>query len=265
MSEKDVRDDENNEMNSNKIDTKKKVDNKENKDERKQAELNVSFLKRLKISVINFEQYFIIAAEKPARSILYLLKIFLIFALIVASINLFKFYNEINEKGEDSQVINYLYEQLENQGIQINITKKELIENLTGDEKYNLLSYIFIYLFITVFTIYFITTLINVLALSVLGLLVTRIVRLPIKYSAVFSMAASAISLSVILNLIYIIVNVLTGFTMEYFQIMYTLISYIYMISAILIMRSNLIRINPINQKKKDEYNEDDKEENEAN
>ena len=78
-------------------------------------------------------------------------------------------------------------------------------------------------------------------------------------------MAASAISLSVILNLIYIIVNVLTGFTMEYFQIMYTLISYIYMISAILIMRSNLIRINPINQKKKDEYNEDDKEENEAN
>ena len=179
-----------------------------------------------------------------------MLKIFLIFALIVASINLFKFYNEINEKGEDSQVINYLYEQLENQGIQINITKKELIENLTGDEKYNLLSYIFIYLFITVFTIYFITTLINVLALSVLGLLVTRIVRLPIKYSAVFSMAASAISLSVILNLIYIIVNVLTGFTMEYFQIMYTLISYIYMISAILIMRSNLIRINPINQKK---------------
>ena len=45
----------------------------------------------------------------------------------------------------------------------------------------------------------------------------------------------------ILLNLIYILVNTFTGFTIQYFQWMYTTISYIYVIVAILIIKTDLI------------------------
>ena len=65
---------------------------------------------------------------------------------------------------------------------------------------------------------------------------------MPFKYGALYSLSISAITLSVILNAIYLIVNMFTGFVIPYFQIMYTLISYVYLIAALLIMRSEIIK-----------------------
>lgn len=50
-----------------------------------------------------------------------------------------------------------------------------------------------------------------------------------------------SLTLPLILNLIYIIVNTYTGFEVRYFQWMYTSISYIYVVVAILMIKTEII------------------------
>lgn len=91
------------------------------------------------------------------------------------------------------------------------------------------------------FTIYFISTLIDALMLGILGFILARIIGVKIKFKANFNMGIYALTLPIILNLIYLVINTFTGFTIRYFQWMYTTISYIYIIVAILIIKTDLI------------------------
>ena len=74
------------------------------------------------------------------------------------------------------------------------------------------------------------------------------------------------------------VVNMFTGFVIPYFQIMYTLISYVYLIAALLIMRSEIIKkkvqiqiqimnknYNPEELQKNDKGKEDNKDEKQNN
>lgn len=96
----------------------------------------------------------------------------------------------------------------------------------------------FVYLFI----IYALEILIDVLLLSVVGYLLTKIVGVRFKYKSIFNMGIYALTLSIILYLLYIIVNVFTTFNIKYFEIAYNAIAYIYMITAILTIKSDLIK-----------------------
>lgn len=95
-----------------------------------------------------------------------------------------------------------------------------------------------VYLFI----IYTLEILIDVLLLSVVGYLLTKIVNVKFKYRSIFNMSIYALTLSILLYLIYTIVNIFTMFTVKYFDIAYNAIAYIYMITAILTIKSDLIK-----------------------
>jgi len=62
--------------------------------------------------------------------------------------------------------------------------------------------------------------------------------KVRLKVSALYNIAVYALTLPIILNLMYIIINMFTGFTVKYFQVMYTAISYIYVISSIYVTSS---------------------------
>ena len=62
------------------------------------------------------------------------------------------------------------------------------------------------------------------------------------RYVAIFNMAVYAITLSIILNIIYLIVNMFVPFTIEYFQVMYIAVATIYLIAAIFIIKSEMIK-----------------------
>lgn len=96
---------------------------------------------------------------------------------------------------------------------------------------------IFIYLFI----IYIFSNLIDALVLGMLGYLFARLMRLRLRFKATFNIGIHALTLPIILNLIYIIVNTFTGFEIKYFQWMYEAISYIYVIVAILMIKTEII------------------------
>lgn len=275
-------------------------------------ELKLKFFTKLRISIINFEHYHIIAADGPKNAIYYLLKLMLIFTIILTCFLTFKInitikslvnytksnipnfsisdnqfkidsdkpiiisnndsmklkivmtnddnseqYIENEENEQDnliviakndvlikngySGLIKRSYKDL-NEVININgIDKNKVISNLLNN---NLIILVYIYVFIGIFLMYFMSTLIDILALSLVGYFIARSIGLPLKYSSIFAMATSAMSLPIILILLYIIVNVSTGFTIPNFQVMYTIISYIYLITSIFIMRSNLLKKN---------------------
>ena len=131
------------------------------------------------------------------------------------------------------------YKELKEQ-YKISIESKRDIINLANNNE--LLLAIFVVMLIPLFITFFASTLLDVLALSLIGVIVKRLIRLPLNYSAIFGMSASAITLPIILNLIYLILNLIYGFEMEYFQVMYTIIAYIYLIAALIIMKANLVK-----------------------
>ena len=97
---------------------------------------------------------------------------------------------------------------------------------------------IFSYLFIS----FLIQFMIDILILSVVGFLFSRLVRLKLKFKSIFNISIYAITLPIILYLVYGIVNLYTGFSIRYFEIAYNAISYIYVVTAILIIRNDLIK-----------------------
>lgn len=121
-------------------------------------------------------------------------------------------------------------------------SKQDIVNYVEGYNMYAVYIAIFIMVFIYLYILYFISVLIDALLLAVLGYFTSRILRVKIKYSAVFNMSIYALTLPIILNALYIVINVLTGFTIKYFDIMYTAISYIYIITAILMIRADLIK-----------------------
>lgn len=120
---------------------------------------------------------------------------------------------------------------------------KEDVVNLKNNTNMSILIVnVFLTLFVYGFIMYFITTLSYVLLISVLGFLTTTMLKMKMRYTPIFNMSIYAITLSVILNIIYLVVNIFTGFVIEYFQVMYITVATIYLIAAIMIMKSEFIK-----------------------
>ena len=102
----------------------------------------------------------------------------------------------------------------------------------------NLALYLFLLLFLSLVFI----SIVNIVALSVLGFVFAKILRLPFKFGSVFNMAIASSALPTILLCIYMILNIFTGFVIAKFDILYAILTYIYLGAAILILRSNYIK-----------------------
>ena len=140
-----------------------------------------------------------------------------------------------------SEPMGYTYKNIANQYGIGNFNKAELIDYIEKLDGTAIYAGAFITMVISMFLIYFISTLIDVIMLAVLGFIISRIVGIRIKFQPCFNMAVYALTLPIILNIIYIAVNTCTGYTIKYFQWMYSTISYIYMIIAILMIKADLI------------------------
>lgn len=312
-----------------------------------EKEIRLSFFKRLKMSILDFDKYHILASEGVGRAMLYLVKLVLLFSLILAGTYMFKisgivnnavgyvknntpnFYfqdgsfhvdsendvimenhdyinikvvlsnaenfneEEINnfdgyflaalkdkilvKQQNGTSIINISYSQLaKTYSYDINSINKEfLLNSFAGEGFYMVMANVFAITFIATFISYFMTGILYTISISLLGYIVTKFVGMPLKYSAIYNMSISALTLPTMLNLIYAVINTFTGFIIPYFQVMYTLIAYVALIAAILIMKSEItkkkikVQIQIMNENKQKEMekqkeekeNEDKKEE----
>ena len=87
-----------------------------------------------------------------------------------------------------------------------------------------------------------IAILIDILILSLFGLITSAFARIQIRYRALFNMAVYSVTISTTLQLIYIIVKTFTGFNIKYFDLMHTAISFICLTAAIFMIKSDVIR-----------------------
>ena len=125
-----------------------------------------------------------------------------------------------------------------------NITSldKQKIIDYVNNNSLQIYTSVFVTMFIYMFVVYLASILVDALVLGFLAYLIARIFRMKIKYSASFSMSVHALTLSIILNMVYIIINGFTGWTVKYFQFMYTAISYIYIVTAILMIKTDYMK-----------------------
>ncbi len=148
--------------------------------------------------------------------------------------------------------------------------KEELLNLISGNNRTELYTLLIATIFIYLFIVYITSNLVDAIVLGVLGYLFARIVRLRLKYKATFNIGIHSLTLPIVLNLIYIIVNTFTNFTITYFQWMYTTISYIYVAVAILMIKTEiinqkiqLIRLEKIQEKVAEEEQVEEKPEKE--
>ena len=128
---------------------------------------------------------------------------------------------------------NYEISNLDKQSILSYVTNKNI---LMGIASFAITSIIFL------FISYLIEILLDIVFLSLVGFIFSKIIGINFKYKQVFNMSVYAITLSVILYMIYIVVNILTGFVVKYFEVAYNAIAYIYIMTAMMMIKSDLTK-----------------------
>lgn len=168
-----------------------------------------------------------------------------------------KYINEITESGNGiiilkdkvilknqsiAGTINYEYNEMFKQMGINNFTKQDVINYAHSSQIANLYISIFITILIYSFIMYFLTTISNIVLLSVFGYVTTWIAKIRMRYVAVFNMSVYAFTLSVILNMLYVAINIFVEYNMEYFQVMYVAVAAIYLVAAIFILKADFMK-----------------------
>ena len=168
-----------------------------------------------------------------------------------------QYLNQINEYGTGALVlknravlknitmigeVSYNYQESFNSINLIEFSKQDVVNYVQNGEINSLYFSVFISLFIYSFAMYFINTLWYAIIIGIVGYFTMWMLKMKMRFVAVFNMAIYALTLSTILNIIYLIINMLFNFTIEYFSIMYITVATIYLLAAIFILKTDLMK-----------------------
>ena len=168
-----------------------------------------------------------------------------------------QYLNQINEYGTGALVlknravlknitmigeVSYNYQESFNSINLTEFSKQDVVNYVQNGEINSLYFSVFISLFIYSFAMYFINTLWYAIIIGIVGYFTMWMLKMKMRFVAVFNMAVYALTLSTILNILYLIINMLFNFTIEYFSIMYITVATIYLLAAIFILKTDLIK-----------------------
>ena len=125
----------------------------------------------------------------------------------------------------------------------LNISNKQDLLNLI--DSIGISSVVIVYAlssFISVYLVNVIYILGDLMVIALFGYIASRIAGIKFKMAPMITLAIYSLTLSIILTGIYNVVLVLTGFVIKYFEIMYLLIAYVYIIAAIFMIKYDLIK-----------------------
>lgn len=210
----------------------------ENNQSQKEIFLKMNFFKKVWYSITKFEKYPELSALGVKKTLIYFTQIIIIFSIIYTGTFVY-YISNVAKFDED------------NLGLSEKIIKIMTIEAGTENEQVNqAISIINEYsdetiigtLFASIFVSFFIATFMDVFTLSIFGLLTCIIAKIKMNYKAVFNMSVYALTLPVILRIIYTMITMLTTFEVKYFGVMYTAIGYITLAAAIFLIKSDVIK-----------------------
>ena len=120
--------------------------------------------------------------------------------------------------------------------------KTEFVEYLTSEKMLTFYTQYGVLMFIYLLIVNIIVALLDALEIAVLGLITAIMARIKMKFTPIFNMAIYSLTLPIILNILYIVINYFTDFTITYFQVAYITIAYIYLAAAIFILKDDFIQ-----------------------
>lgn len=123
-----------------------------------------------------------------------------------------------------------------------NSTKQSIINAYKTQDKIVLYGIMSLTMFTLSFAIYTIIFLLDVVTLSIIGLIISSLIKTKFKFKHIFKISIYAMTLPIILYLLYAVANIVWGTTIKYFEIGYDAISYIYIITVLLMMKSDIIK-----------------------
>ena len=114
----------------------------------------------------------------------------------------------------------------------------------TKENQNKILQKTILILIIITIIISFGTLIINVLAISLVGYLITKISNIDIEYKKVFNISSMSITLASTVYLIIMITTILTNynFVVPNVDLLYLVLSYIYLIIALMLIRNKGIK-----------------------
>lgn len=120
--------------------------------------------------------------------------------------------------------------------------KQELINSIQNLGFSTVINVYFVANFVSIFISNIITNLGYLFIVAVFGYIAARFCGVRFKMTPMLSLSIYSLTLSIILSGIYLVVLMLTGFVIKYFDVMYLLVAYVYIIAAILMIKYDLIK-----------------------
>ena len=126
----------------------------------------------------------------------------------------------------------------------LNITNKDdLVKMFTGSQRISILVVFFLVNAIITFIIDFISMFADLCFVAIVGWFMARLCGIKLKMIGSMELSAYSLTLSIILSAIYTSACIfIPTFTMQYFNIFYLLVAYVYLIAALFIIKDDLIK-----------------------
>lgn len=231
----------------------------------------IGFFKRFKMAIFELENYIDFINEKVSKSLMFSLKLVVILSLIMAISNAIYVYAKYNspdnylsevipeftyenselkidenetksdEKKQIAQVLKQVVPSVTNILGNGTYTKADLIHYVQENQK-TIVGFGVTAIFIENILDMYIMWLMVAILTSFIGWIALVFLRIKMKYSKLFTLSIYASTLSVILTVIYTMLNAFAGVYIDMFDYLSILIAYIYITAVIYMIRSDLIK-----------------------
>ncbi len=231
----------------------------------------IGFFKRFKMAIFELENYIDFLNEKLSKSLIFSLKLVILLSFIMAVSNVIFVYAKYNSPDNylNEVIPEFIYEKSELK-IDENETKSDekkqmaqimkqvvpSITNILGDGTYtkaDLIHYVqdnqktivgfgVTAIFIENILDLYIMWLMVAALTSFIGWIDLVFLRIKMKYSKLFTLSIYASTLSIILTVVYTMLNAFAGVYIDMFDYLSILIAYIYITAVIYMIRSDLIK-----------------------
>lgn len=231
----------------------------------------IGFFKRLKMAIFELENYIQFISEKSGKAILYSLKLVIILSFIMVAANAIFIYAKYNNPTNylEKIVPNFVYQdsnleidkedlttderkttaevmkQLEPSVKELfneqTYSKAELMQYVQENEKNIVIIGVTVVFIEGIFDLFIFWIMIAILT-SFIGWIVLKFLRIKMKYSRLYALSTYASTLSIILTVVYSMLNTFFGIYIDMFDYLSMLISYIYITAVIYMIRSDLVK-----------------------
>lgn len=231
----------------------------------------IGFFKRLKMAIFELENYIGFINEKLSKALMFGLKLVILLSLIMALSNVVFVYakyhspdnylNEVipeftyekselkidenetksDEKKQMAQILKQVVPSVTNILGEGTYTKADLIHYVQENQRTVVgfgVTAIFIENILDLYIMWFMVAALT----SFIGWIALVFLRIKMKYSKLFTLSIYASTLSIILTVIYTMLNAFAGVYIDMFDYLSILISYIYITAVIYMIRSDLIK-----------------------